>query len=133
MDIQVATLCDSAADYHGKLCVLGAFDTIMTPRVPAVHPQCAVALRVVFRKEEEGEHGMSVRIIDEDGQHIVPPINAKVNVQIPEGVFFLSRNAIVNLQQLKFPKAGLYAVEIAFDNEACASVPLQVRVMKQND
>ncbi len=130
MDIQVATLCDSAADYHGKLCVLGAFDTIVAPRVPAVHPQCAVALRVVFRKEEEGEHGMSVRIIDEDGQHIVPPIDAKVNVQIPEEVFFLSRNAILNLQQLKFPKAGLYEVEIAFDNEARASVPLQVRVVK---
>ena len=131
MDIQVATLCDSAADYQGKLCVLGAFDTIMAPQVPAVHPQCAVALRVVFRKEEEGEHGMSVRLIDEDGHHIVPPIDARVNVQIPDGVFFLSRNAILNLQQLKFAKAGLYAVEIAFDGEACASVPLQVRVIRR--
>jgi hypothetical protein len=131
MDIQVATLCDSAADYHGKLCILGAFDTIMAPRVPAVHPQCAVALRVVFRKEEEGEHEMSVRIIDEDGRHLVPPIEARVNVQIPDGVYFLSRNAVLNLQQLNFPKAGLYAIEIAFDTEACASVPLQVRVLNQ--
>jgi hypothetical protein len=132
MEIQVATLCDSAADYYGKLCVLGAFDTIVAPQMPAIHPQCAVALRVVFRKEEEGEHGISVRIIDEDGQHIVPPINARVNVQIPDGVFFLSRNAILNLQQLKFARHGLYAIEIAFDGEACASVPLQVRLMNRN-
>jgi hypothetical protein len=132
MEIQVATLCDSAADYNGKLCVLGAFDTIVAPDTPAVHPQCSVALRVVFRKEEEGEHEMSVRIIDEDGQLIVPSLDGRITVRLPESVFFMSRNAILNLQQLTFPRPGLYSVEVNFDGKNYASVPLQVRVVKRS-
>src|SRR5207302_10994343 len=74
MEIQVAALCDSAVDYGGKLCLLGAFDTIIAGQVPAVHPQCSVALRLGFRKEEEGQHAVRVNFIDEDGRSIVPPL-----------------------------------------------------------
>jgi hypothetical protein len=28
MNIQLATVCDFAADYNGKLCIQGAFDTL---------------------------------------------------------------------------------------------------------
>lgn len=46
MDIQVAVLCDYAADYQGKLCVQGAFDTLFARQFPVVHPACALALRL---------------------------------------------------------------------------------------
>ena len=45
MDIQIASLCDFAADYNGKLVVSGTFDTLVARAVPGVHPQCALALR----------------------------------------------------------------------------------------
>src|SRR5271156_3834845 len=48
MNIQVAVLCDAATDDNGKLNLLGAFDTIYTQQLPAVHPQCSIALRVTF-------------------------------------------------------------------------------------
>ena len=41
MNIQVAVLCDAATDDNGKLNLLGAFDTIYTQQLPAVHPQCS--------------------------------------------------------------------------------------------
>ena len=44
MTIQVAVLCDAATDESGKLNLLGAFDTIYTQQLPAVHPQCSVRL-----------------------------------------------------------------------------------------
>ena len=39
MNIQVAVLCDAATEENGKLSLLGAFDTIYAPQMPAVHPQ----------------------------------------------------------------------------------------------
>ena len=34
MEVQAAVLCDSAADYRGKLCILGTFDTILASKLP---------------------------------------------------------------------------------------------------
>ena len=45
MDILVSTLCDFAADYQGKLCIQGGFDSLVARQFPVVHPVCAVALR----------------------------------------------------------------------------------------
>ena len=41
---------------NGKLNLLGAFDTIYTQQLPAVHPQCSIALRLTFGHEDEGAH-----------------------------------------------------------------------------
>ncbi len=128
MEIQVAALCDSAADYEGKLCLLGAFDTIMASSLPAVHPQCSVALRILFRKEEEGLHTVSVLFVDEDGHAIVPPMETKFDVELPEDLFFSTRNLILNLQQLPFAKHGAYAIDVLVDQRPMASIPLQVRL-----
>ena len=64
MEVQVASLCDAAADYNGKLSLLGAFDTILVQNVPAVHPHCSVALRIVFRDTDEGDHVLHLAMID---------------------------------------------------------------------
>jgi len=54
MKLELFTLCDFAADYGGKLSVVGIFDTLGAKQVPAVHPQCAVAAKMRFEKIEEG-------------------------------------------------------------------------------
>ena len=131
MEIQVAALCDSAVDYEGKLCLLGAFDTILTPALPAVHPQCSVALRLVFRKEEEGSHLVRVFFVDEDGHSIVPPMETQFEVQLPEDFYFSTRNLILNLQQLPLVKAGLYSIDVSVDGRQVISIPLQIRLLLQ--
>ncbi len=129
MEIQVAALCDSAVDYEGKLCLLGAFDTIVAAEVPAIHPQCSVALRLVFRKEEEGTHAVRVNFVDEDGRSIVPPLDTVFDVELPDDFFFATRNLILNIQQLPFEREGLYAVDVNVDEKQAASIPLQVVYM----
>ena len=126
MEIQIAALCDSAADYDGKLCLLGAFDTILAGGIPAIHPQCSVALRVVFRKEEEGLQNVRVNFVDEDGKSIVPGIETEMNVVLPEDFYFSTRNLVLNIQQLQFDRAGLYAIDVAVNGRQAASIPLQV-------
>jgi hypothetical protein len=127
MNIQVAVLCDAATDDNGKLNLLGAFDTIYTQQLPAVHPQCSIALRVTFSNEDEGSHKLRLNFVDADGRFIMPGIDLPVEVVLPGDSHFGTRNFIVNIQQLKFDLPGLYSIDISLDGKPHASIPLLVK------
>ena len=129
MDIQIASLCDFAADYQGKLVVSGVFDTLAARALPIVHPQCALALRFCFTPDDTGRHKLSINIIDEDGVSLDPnnmPIEPEFEVQLPNKVPFLTRNLILNLQGLRFPKAGIYSIDIGLDGEVMSRLPIRI-------
>ena len=127
MNIQVAVLCDAATNDNEKLNLLGAFDTIYAQQLPAVHPQCSVALRVTFMSGDVGDRKLKLNFVNADGHAIMPPIEIPVTVALPDDAYFLTRNFIVNIQQLKFTEAGLYSVDIRLDDESRANIPLQVK------
>jgi len=132
MDIQVATLCDSAMDYNGKLCLLGTFDTIGSRVKPIIHQNCVLALRVCFRPADEGQHELRIRIIDADGHDVVPALPpVGFEVRLPPEVDFIARNMILHFQQLQFPEPGSYSVDISVDAEELASIPLRVLFVPQ--
>ncbi|MGA2786886.1 MAG: hypothetical protein ABSF60_05115 [Verrucomicrobiota bacterium] len=131
MNIQVAILCDAATEDHGKLNLLGAFDTIYTPQLPAVHPQCAVALRVTFTSGDEGTRKLKLNFVNADGHNIMRPFEIPVVVALPDDVPFVTRNCIVNFQQLEFAEAGLYSVDVRIDDKSQASIPLSVKLLPQ--
>ena len=83
MDIKIATLCDFAADYNGKLVVSGTFDTLAARALPVVHPMCSLALRFCFTQEDVGRHKLSINIINEDGESLDPPAAAAVRDPAP--------------------------------------------------
>ncbi|HTV76521.1 MAG TPA: hypothetical protein VMD57_05925 [Candidatus Baltobacteraceae bacterium] len=127
MNIQVAVLCDAANEDNGKLNLLGAFDTIYAPQLPAVHPQCSVALRVTFMSGDEGERKLKLNFVNADGKSIMPPIEIPVLVALPEDAHFVTRNFIVNIQQLKFTEVGLYSVDVRLDDKSQAGIPLWIK------
>jgi len=127
MNIQVAVLCDAATDDNGKLNLLGAFDTIYTQQLPAVHPQCSIALRVTFGNEDEGSHKLHLSFVDADGKSIMPGIDIPVQVVMPPDSHFGTRNFIINIQQLKFEQPGLYSVDLSLDGQSQSSIPLLVK------
>jgi hypothetical protein len=132
MHIQVAVLCDAATqDSSSKLNVLGAFDTIYAPQMPAVHLQCAVALRVTFSSGEEGRHKLALNFINADGRSIMPPIEMPVTVTLPEDVHFVSLNFVASIQRMQFPEAGLYSVDVRIDDKSQAAIPLLVKFLPQ--
>jgi len=128
MNIQVAVLCDAANEDSGKLNLLGAFDTIYAPQMPAVHPQCSVALRVTFMSGEEGERKLKLNFVNGDGRAIMPAIEMPVSVALPDDVHFVTRNFIINIQQLKFAEAGLYSVDVRLDDKSEAGIPLSIKL-----
>ena len=133
MTILIAALCDAATDYGGKLNILGAFDTIYAANLPAVHPNCAVAVRIVVTRGEEGRHGLVVNFVDDDGSPVMPSLRVGVQVHIPEEVEMLSRNFVFNIQQLRFNRAGNFAIDIAWDGHHSASIPLRVVHIRRDE
>lgn len=129
MNVQIAVLCDAATDDHGKLNLLGAFDTICSRQLPTTHTQCAVALRVTLLPIDEGDHILRLSIVDADGRGIMPQAEVPVAMAIPEDSHFGKRNFIFNLQHLKFASPGLYSVDLTLDNRAVTSIPLQVKLL----
>jgi hypothetical protein len=128
MNIQVAVLCDAATDDNGKLNLLGAFDTIQAPQMPAIHPQCAVALRVTFFSGDEGKHNFKLNFVDADGHSIMPDFPViPFEMTLPDDIHFGTRNFLFNFQQLKFEEPGLYSIDISLDDQPAASIPLLVK------
>ena len=130
MNIQVAVLCDAATDDQGKLNILGAFDTINAVTLPAIHPQCAIALRVTFTSGDEGAHTIKLHFVDADGRPIMPSMDIPVEVAMPEDTHFGTRNFIINIQQLRIAAPGLYASDVTLGERTIASVPLMVRLIQ---
>lgn len=128
MEIEIFALCDAATDYHGKLNILGTFDTIYVKQMPIVHPQCSVALRLRFSRIEEGDHTIKINIIDQDGKLVVPHLEAKTKLEfVKTAESSVAINMILNLQRLKFERYGVYSVDLAIDGRQETSLPLYIK------
>jgi hypothetical protein len=135
VEITVATLCDSAADYNGKLCMLGSFDTIFAAQYPCHHAQCSVAVRLLLRDEDVGPHAIRVVFIGPDGHPLIPLENLPaINFQVspmPANVFFASHNVVINFQGLPAPAPGQCEIRISVDNQVVRTLPFQFVQLRQ--
>ena len=128
MQVEIFALCEAATADAGKMNILGVFDTINTKNIPAVHPQCTIALRLRFSKMEAGTHDIQVDFVNADGKCIIPPAKGKINVVIPDGLMSGIHNLILNIQRLKLEKYGEYAVNLAIDSrQEAIFLPLLVK------
>lgn len=133
MTVQLATLCDSAADYAGKLCILGAFDTLCAREFPVVHPACALVVRLIFEPQDSGRHSFLIRCMDPAGQDTVPPFEPVVDVAFPSAfVPFVTRNIVMNLQRLRVEKPGLYLWSVGCGGRTLATIPLRVTLFDES-
>ncbi len=129
MNIEAFLLCDAATDSQGKLNVLGAFDSFFVNEVPAAHPHCAVVLRLRVDRTEQGEHAITLHLIDEDGQHVMQPLEGRLRVQVVPNQTATS-NLILNLQGLKLPRFGELAFHLSVDGKPAGSLPLYIRKLQ---
>ena len=126
MEIEVFALCDAAADYNGKLNLMGTFDSIRTKQFPIAYPHCSIALRVRFERIEEGDHRVRISIVDEDGKSLGPNVNGSIGVKFPPDFLSVCANMVMNINGIKFEKAGRYSIDLAIDNRHEKSLPLTV-------
>jgi hypothetical protein len=132
MDLEVFTLCDAAADYQGRLSILGIFDTIYAQSMPATHHHCAIAIRLRIQKIEEGSHALSLHVVDIDGAMVIPPLDGQFGIQMMDKDKRGTTNLVLNLEGLTFKRYGEYAVNLAIDKQAIGTLPFWVKpVAKQ--
>jgi hypothetical protein len=127
MEIEIFALCEAATETVGKLNLLGAFDTLLVQALPAVHPFCAIAVRMRFRRIEAGSHHVVIHLVNEDGQLVIPPMQGDINITVQPAQPSAVANIILTLQQIKFEALGEYAVNLAIDGRQVGSLPLYVR------
>ncbi len=129
MIVQIATLCDSASDYNGKLCMLGAFDTLCSRQFPVNHPSCALVIRLMFSPSDTGRHSFRVSCKDNAGNEVLKPLPLEPPLEVVfPGSFvpFVTRNIILNLQNIRFEKPGLVTWQLEKDGRVITSIPLRV-------
>jgi hypothetical protein len=132
MRIEILTLCDAATS-NGKLNILGAFDQIITSQDfitkanPFIHPQLSVAVRIRFEQIEQGFHRVQINFVDIDGNFVVPPLQAEMEVRFPPNDTSGTINLVFNAQQIKFERFGEYAVDVAIDGKEEGSIPLFIK------
>ncbi|MDO8488821.1 MAG: hypothetical protein Q7S42_01735 [Candidatus Omnitrophota bacterium] len=130
MQVEIFALCDAATADFGKLSMLGAFDSIWVTQTPAVHPQCAIALRARFERIERGEHKVIVHFVDMDGKNVIAPAEGIITINFTEDQSSNSANLILNIQGLKLERMGEYSIDLAIDGQQKASLPLFVKERK---
>jgi hypothetical protein len=128
MDIEAFLLCDSATS-QGKLNILGVFDTISSLKLAS----SVLAIRIRFEKIEEGNHQITIHIIDEDGKSICPcpKWDIPVSVKVPNKLDSTREHFALHLPGLDFAKYGKYRIDLAIDGQLKGSLPLDVIQMPE--
>ena len=127
MKIELFTVSDFAADYAGKLSVVGVFDTLFAKQAPIVHPHWCVAVKIRFEKIEEGQKRIRLSISDVDGKAALPALEMPIVAAVPDDAPSATVNLVVNFGGIKFERFGEHSVDLAVDGRHEASIPLFVR------
>lgn len=127
MKVEIFTLCDAATvDAAGKLNILGSFDRLNAREAPAMHPQCALAIKLRFERVEEGPKRIRIAFVDADGAAVMPALDATTEVRFrADDPTFTVPLALV-IQQLRLPRFGEYSIDLAVDDRHETSIPLFV-------
>jgi hypothetical protein len=129
MKVELFALCDFAADYGGKLSVVGIFDSIFAKQMPAVHPHCCLAVKLRFEKIEEGQKRVRLSISDDDGKLVLPPMEIPINVVMPPDAGSNTIQVVANIGGMKLDTFGEYSIDLALDGRHEGSIPLFARKM----
>lgn len=126
MHLDFAVVADYALiDQAGKISVLGIFQHIWVQSFPAMHPRLHLVLRLKGKRTEIGEHGVQIRLLDEQETEILGGSGQVTFAEPPAGVTDIEAAAIL-VFDVPFPHPGPYRFDITVDGERKATVPLTV-------
>lgn len=131
MHLDFAVVADYAlVDQAGKISVLGIFQHIWVQQFPAMHPRLHLVLRLKGKRTEIGEHGVQIRLMDEQDTEILGGNGSVTFAEPPAGVTEIEAAAVL-VFDVPFPHAGVYRFDITVDGDRAAQVPITVSQMPQ--
>ncbi len=108
MNVEIFTVCEYAYTLGSTINVLNTFDTLTNDKLPMVK-SFAIALRLRYEPEDEGDKIITYRIFDPNGEKIIGDIKASTHIESHKN---RSRciNLVVNAENMVFEKKGKYRV-----------------------
>ena len=128
MEVNFAFLCDYAAQSGGKMTAVGiGINTLYAPGIPYKHPLFFSVISIKFSGTEVGEKQMGMHLIDEDGNAVIPPLDATIRVGSPvKGLQYRNQNMVLQLRDVMFPKYSDYTISWLLGGQEIKTVPLRV-------
>ncbi len=128
MDVTLAALADSAnISQEGKLNILGEFNQINAPTLPALHPAMSLVLRLEAGPVEYGqEKHLEVSLVDADGNRVLEVGTAKVSVPNAGPGKRARIVTVLNIQNTVLQRYGDYAFVVLVNGDEKATVPLEL-------
>lgn len=125
MKVDFAFLCDYAESMV-KLNAMGiGFDTIYSPRIPAMHPHFSLVFQLRMSVLEAGTKDVDIHLIDEDGTDIAPPIQRQINIPKGPAAEVIGR-VVMEFVNVEFKRYGSYSVRVAVDRNEIIELPFKV-------
>jgi hypothetical protein len=133
MDIKLAVLADFASmTREGKLNILGIFDEINTPKLPAQLPIFYVVVSYEAGPAEfDSEKSAQIAVTDADGNVMVRLEQKIVVLRASRPGTRSTMNQISGIVGLPFPKAGDYQFAILIDGREEKTIRLRVNQPKE--
>jgi hypothetical protein len=130
-----ALLADSAQVTAGKLFLIGgAFDTLTTRTLPAVHRSIAVVLVAeIGPADRNRDLSVTIRMVDEDGGETGLQATGKFRVGTPSSLPAGATSSVplvTMFTNVRFEKGGGYVFVVEHDDAELARIPLRVRALE---
>jgi hypothetical protein len=127
MDIEFAFVCDYADPSAGKLHALGiGFDTLYVPQFPGVHRGFSLVVKLRANVVEAGQKDIGIRLINADGNDVIPAISGQFAVAMREGQVEGIGQFVINLQNLEFRHQGPHSLHVVVQGQEMVRIPFNV-------
>lgn len=123
MKIKILTLCDFAADYNGRLSIIGTTDRLTSEQYPSGPVSFSIVCQFeLIPSTKVGMHPVSLAFYEkETGKHVMQ--QQELNLSVSEtGAQGNNRrllaNLIVKVDSLSFPTPGVYIIKVTTEDDA---------------
>jgi hypothetical protein len=126
MERQFAFVCDYAVQ-DNKLHAIGiGWETIYAATLPWIHPTMCFVAGLRGSIAEVGTKTVSLRLIDADGEDVVPPINHQLSFEVKQPQLEGDIRIVLNFANVQFKKYGPYAIHLVVQGHEMGSVSFHV-------
>lgn len=126
MQVQMAVVCDFAADYDGKICVQGTFDHLASEAFPLVKDRCCYVFQVRWERADEGVRELSVGFANGSGQKTMEGMTAIAKIAVAPDRSCDTTTHVVSLEKVSFSGPGCFVATLSVDGEPVVRVPIDV-------
>lgn len=127
LQVQYLLLADDVQELQrGKVNILGTFDQVFMPELPAVYRRFKVVVLLTAGSEDElGQHTVAFRLVRPNGQ-LAGEAGGAIKLTPAPGGWLSSARLILDMVNMTFREYGRHQIEVVVDGKGVARHPLTI-------